>query len=89
MQVNAVQQAIIGVSGAANQLITGSALNDLCIRSLNGTIRIAGALNSSTQIFLAADGGVVIGNATGGSKGAGTINCAGGLYVNGVAVTVP
>ena len=34
-------------------------------------------------------GGVVIGSPTGGFKGAGTINVAAGLYVNGVAVTVP
>ena len=43
---------------------------------------------STTFMLIYGDGSVVCNSATGGAKGAGTINCS-GLYVNGVAVTVP
>ena len=82
----------VGVDGG-QALATGSANGDLIIRSgasgVAGTIRLVTAINGgSTQVTIATNGGVVVGAPTGGSKGAGTINCT-GLYVNGVAVTVP
>lgn len=57
-------------------------------------LRSGGALNVqvngnsalATAVTVAADGGVEIGSPTGSSKGAGTLNVAGGLYDNGVRV---
>jgi hypothetical protein len=46
-------------------------------------------VNGVVQMTLFADGGIVIGNPTGGDKGVGTINVQSGLYVNGTAITVP
>lgn len=45
--------------------------------------------NNVQRLVLFADGGVTIGSPTGGSKGAGTLNVQNGIWVNGVAVTVP
>ena len=49
----------------------------------------ANAAGTSNYLVVYGDGGVVIGNPTGGDKGPGTLNIQGTLYVNGVAVTVP
>jgi hypothetical protein len=45
--------------------------------------------NNATSVTVAADGGVVVGAATGGSKGGGTINVSGDIYKNGTAYTNP
>ena len=51
LRLNAVQQALMGVSGAAGQLISGSVLNDLNIRSINGNLNFA-SLGSGSSIML-------------------------------------
>ena len=48
-----------------------------------GTMAIAAG---ATPIFLAGPSGVTVGNPTGGPQGAGSVNIAGGLFINGVAV---
>jgi hypothetical protein len=74
----------IGGSGATNQIVTGSAAGDFVIaQQSTGTLRLA--TNSVDRMDIASDGGVIVGAATGASKGAGTLNAT-GLYVNGTAV---
>jgi hypothetical protein len=67
--------------GDAKALVSGT-LDDTALRS-TGKIVIAPG-NAITTTFYNA-GGIVVGSATGGNKGAGTLNAT-GLYVNGVAV---
>lgn len=45
--------------------------------------------NNAVRVTFAADGGVVVGAATGGSQGAGTINVASDIFKNGVAYANP
>jgi hypothetical protein len=66
---------------AASTIYTTS--GDLYIRSA-GVTHI-GSGGSNETINLDADGGMIIGAPTGGSKGAGTLNVAGAYYANGVA----
>lgn len=72
-------EMIAGVDGATGAIKMGS-LSD-------HTLSIVA--NNSTVISVFADGGVTVGSPTGGDKGAGTINVAGGLYLNGTAYTNP
>lgn len=52
-----------------------------------GTVRpISWQMGGVEKASLAADGGMVLGSATGGSKGLGTVNVSGNYYVNGVAI---
>lgn len=85
-------------SGAANNYthqINGSATSGQSFGLLieAGTTSADQALavlnQSASALFrVFGDGGTVLGNPTGGDKGLGTLNCT-GLFVNGVAVTVP
>jgi hypothetical protein len=68
--------------GDAKALVSGT-LDDTALRS-TGKIVIAPG-NAITTTFYNA-GGIVVGSATGGNKGAGTINVAGGYYINGVSL---
>lgn len=50
---------------------------------------ILNATGTTIYLKIFGDGGVTVGNPTGGSKGPGTINVANGLYLNGVLYTSP
>lgn len=52
-------------------------------------IQCLNAAKNAEVFEVAADGGVMIGAPTGGDKGAGTLNAASGLYVNGAQVAMP
>ena len=80
--------AALGVAGTAFSdlfLAAGGVINwdsgDVTITEGTNTLTFAGA--SSGYTF--SDGGVVVGAATGGSKGAGTVNAT-ALYINGTAI---
>jgi hypothetical protein len=65
LQIAAASQGVIGVAGATGQLISGSALNDVCVRSVNGAIRFSGAASSSAQALLDTTGNFNVANGTG------------------------
>jgi hypothetical protein len=85
---------INGVSNTATELMRASTtsgqslglLIDAGTTSADYALKIQNASASSTFLETFGDGGTVAGAATGGDKGAGTINAV-GLYVNGVAVS--
>jgi hypothetical protein len=90
----------ITVTGAANSYATTISANSTAsqafgVQIFGGTnssdlaISVINATNTTTLFRVFGDGGVVIGNPTGGDKGPGTLNVQGPLYVNGTAVTVP
>ena len=82
------QQAFIGVAGTAGNLISSSSVNDLMFRS--GTnIDFSANSGATLQVQIHSDGGITVGAPTGGSKGAGTINVAAGIYLNGTLYTNP
>ncbi len=56
------------------------------LRVSNGVFQILNNAYSASIFTLNDDGSVVLGNATGGDKGAGTINVTGGYYVNGTLI---
>jgi hypothetical protein len=87
--LGATAEAFIAVASKANEDITGAATGDLVVRTQGGNILFS--INSGTGISVQihSDGGVVVGAATGGSKGAGTINVSSGVFLNGTAYTNP
>lgn len=76
-------QLACGTGGWMFQDITDS------VTYMQGTTSSLSFYVSGVSVTIFANGGVTIGTPTGGNKGAGTLNVAGGLYVNGTAVTVP
>jgi hypothetical protein len=88
MTINGILQAILGVAGASGQLIAGSVLNDLCLRSVNGNLLLASGAGASAEMTInATGGGVTVGAPTGGQQGLGTVNST-GLFVNGNPVLI-
>lgn len=71
------------VAGQSNGVFIRAGTN-----SSDGPLQCVNAAQTQTLLNLFGDGGLVIGSPTGGDKGLGTINCT-GLFVNGVAVSVP
>ena len=96
-----VQIASTAANGSVFMSLTSNSgtpgTNDLSIwqngvtREAHVTNRANAALylgaNNTDAVTIAGTGGMQLGAPTGGDKGAGTINVASGLYVNGVAVT--
>jgi hypothetical protein len=88
--------SVTGVANSQTIVVTGSGTSgqSFGVNIRAGTtaadtalaITNVGVTQNLFQIF--GDGGAVIGTPTGGDKGLGTLNCT-GLFVNGVAVTVP
>lgn len=72
--------AKLGVNGALNFTATAAAPTTGFYTSAANTLNVA--LAGAQVVQFASDGGVIVGNPTGGSKGAGTLN-AQSLYVNG------
>jgi hypothetical protein len=58
--INGVLQGLVGVSGAAGQMISGSAVNDLNLRSINGAVRIASGAGSSSNLTIGTSGNVTV-----------------------------
>jgi hypothetical protein len=71
-------------SGASNGLYVAAGTT-----SADNCAFFANAANSVGFVTIHGDGGVTIGNPTGGSKGPGTINVASGVFLNGTAYTNP
>jgi hypothetical protein len=82
-------KAFIQLASKANESITGSAAGDLTVVSESANILVS--VNGGTVIAfeIHSDGGVTVGSPTGASKGAGTINVATGVFLNGTAYTNP
>jgi len=89
---SAATEAVFGtVGGGVNQdylRIYSDKANHLQVfdstKDGTGVIRpMSWQMGGVEQMHLAADGGLVVGAATGGSEGAGTINVSGNFYVNG------
>lgn len=80
-----IQQLQLAFAGGASTAYNASGVSVGDDGSGNLIIKTGGV--QVAKVF--ADGGITIGSPTGGSKGAGTLNIATGLYVNNVAVTVP
>jgi hypothetical protein len=55
-QIGGVTYGYEGIAGGAENLITGSAAGDYCLRSTTGALRLSGNNGSSTQLELSAAG---------------------------------
>lgn len=88
----------IRLTNAANEFgmrITGSSTNGQSFgpliragtTSADAALTVQNQSGGSSYLVVAGDGGVTVGAPTGGNKGAGSINAAGGLYADGVQVS--
>src|SRR5271166_3098202 len=73
----------IGEVGSSAEIITSGASGDFAVTSLGASAKLVLGVNAVNALTIASDRGVEIGAPTGGSEGAGTVNVAGGYYVNG------
>lgn len=69
------------VAGAIALTTTGAVPASGMYLSAANTLNLS--TNTTQQLQIASDGGTLLGNPTGGSKGAGTLNAAGNIYQNG------
>jgi hypothetical protein len=95
-EFTAVQTAVnTKIDGAGQYFPDGTAAQPSAgFTSIAGTgmYNVSGVLNFATgstlRLSIGTDGGLTIGSPTGGDEGAGTLNIAGGLYLNGAQVYV-
>lgn len=73
----------------AENIQTNNGTNSWNFALGSGSGNVTLGYDGGTDVTVYTDGGVTIGSPTGGDKGAGTINVASGVYLNGTAYTNP
>jgi hypothetical protein len=87
--INTGADLIWGIEGSVGSVLVGGTTPYSSVLGTQNATSLHLIAGNGVALTIAQDGGILIGNPTGGTKGPGTINVAAGLYLNGAAYTFP